>query len=275
LAESLLGDGATGLVALGTTGEPATLTVQERQQVVEVCADVCARSGRRLIVGMGTNSTRTTLEEVAAWNEVAPGASAVLVNVPYYTRPSEAGIVDHLRRVAEASAAPVIVYNIPYRTGRGLGSEALLELAATEHIIGVKQAVGTLDRDTLAVLAGRPPGFHVFSGDDAFIAPTTLLGGAGAIAAAAHLRTATFTALVAAALDGDAGTAAALAHELLPIVDAGVAEPSPALWKAALAELGLVAHDGVRPPMTAASTAGTRTLLAAAASPARPAHALH
>jgi 4-hydroxy-tetrahydrodipicolinate synthase len=267
LAARLLDEGATGLVALGTTGEPATLTPGERHRVVEVCAQACARTGRRLIIGLGTNSTRTTLDEVAEWNDRAPDAAALMVTVPYYTRPSEAGIVEHLRRVARASAVPVIVYNVPYRTGRALGAGALLELAHSDNIIGVKQAVGALDHDTLAVLAGRPPGFHVLCGDDAFIAPTILLGGSGAIAAAAHLRTERFRALVTAALDGDAGTAATFAHELLPTIEAGAAEPSPAVWKAALTALGVIAHGGVRSPMTPAGTVATTALLATIAGP--------
>jgi 4-hydroxy-tetrahydrodipicolinate synthase len=262
LAGRLLVDGATGLVALGTTGEPATLSLDERHRVVEICTEVCARYGRRLIIGLGTNSTRTTLDEVADWNDRAPDAAAVLVTVPYYTKPSEAGIVEHFRRVARASAFPVIVYNIPHRTGRGLGADALLDLARTDNIVGVKQSVGSLDRDTLAVLAGRPGGFQIFSGDDALIAPSTLLGGAGAIAASAHLATGRFRSLVTAALEGEAHTAAALAHELLPLVDAGVAEPSPALWKSALAELGAIAHGGVRSPMTPAGAEATKALLA-------------
>jgi 4-hydroxy-tetrahydrodipicolinate synthase len=263
LADALLTDGATGLVALGTTGEPATLSPGERRRVVAVCTAACARHGRPLIVGLGTNSTRTTLEEVAHWNGHAPHAAALLVTVPYYTRPTEAGIVEHYRRVARASACPVIVYNVPYRTGRALGADALLALAHTDNIVGVKQAVGVLDRDTLAVLAGRPEGFHVFAGDDGLIAPVTLLGGAGAIAAGAHLATGRFRALVSAALAGDGPTAAALAAELLPIVDAGFAEPSPALWKAALAEAGTIAEGGVRAPMTPATPAGTAALVAA------------
>ncbi len=87
-----------------------------------------------------------------------PDAAALLVVVPYYTRPSEAGIVDHYRAVAAASPLPIVAYNIPYRTGRGLGADALLQLAAIPNIVGVKQAVGALDRDTLAVLRDRPAG---------------------------------------------------------------------------------------------------------------------
>jgi 4-hydroxy-tetrahydrodipicolinate synthase len=264
LASRLLDDGATGLVALGTTGEPATLTPAERHLVVTTCASVCRDHGRRLIIGAGTNSTRTTLEDVGHWARVAPDAAALLVVVPYYTRPSEPAVVAHLQAAAAASPVPIVVYNVPSRTGRGLGADAVVELAATPDVVGIKQAVGALDRDTLAVLRARPASFHVLSGDDAFIAPTTLLGGSGAIAASAHLRTADFGRLVAAALAGDAGTSARLAHALLPVVDAGFAEPSPAVWKAALHARGEIATPAVRAPLAVASPAATRSLLDAA-----------
>ena len=248
LCSRLLDDGAAGLVVLGTTGEAATLTSAERDLAVATCADVCRAHARPYLVGAGTNGTRATLDEVAHWHAQAPDAAGLLVVVPYYTRPSEAGAVAHLRAAAAASAVPIVVYNIPYRTGCGLGAAALLELAATPNVAGVKQAVGALDHDTLAVLAARLDGFHVLGGDDAFIAPITLLGGSGAIAAAAHVRTRDFARLVAAALAGEAATAARLAHDLLPVVDAGCAEPSPAVWKAGLHALGLIGDPSVRPP---------------------------
>jgi 4-hydroxy-tetrahydrodipicolinate synthase len=271
LANRLLADGATGLVALGTTGEPATLTADERRRAVDVVAEVCAGRDRPFLIGAGTNSTRTTVDEVAHWNAAAPGLTALLVVVPYYTRPSEAGIVAHLQTAAAASERPVVVYNIPHRTGRGLGSAALLELAHTGNVAGVKQSVGAFDDETLRLLAGAPEGFAVLSGDDSFIAPTVLLGGAGAVAAAAHVRTAAFRQLVDAALAGDARHAAALARSLGPTIDAGIAEPSPAVWKAALCRLGLIDHGGVRAPMTGASPAAADTLVATLQPDRRPA----
>ena len=267
LAGRLLDDGATGLVTLGTTGEPATLTPAERELVATTCADVCRARGRRMILGAGTNSTRATLDEVARWNDVVPDAAALLVVVPYYTRPSEAGVVRHVQSVAAASSAPIVVYNIPYRTGRGLGADALLELATTPNVAGAKQSVGAVDHDTLTVLGRRPDGFHVLCGDDAFIGPLTLLGGAGAIAAAAHVRTGDFVRLVAAALAGDARETAALSHELLPVVDAGVAEPSPAVWKAALHAGAEIATPSVRAPLLPASARATMALLDALRGP--------
>jgi 4-hydroxy-tetrahydrodipicolinate synthase len=262
LAGRLLDDGATGLVVLGTTGEPATLTATERRTVVETCAGVCRDRSRPFIVGAGTNSTRATIDEVGDRAATVPDAAALLVVVPYYTRPSAAGIVDHYRAVAAASPLPIVAYNIPYRTGRGLGADALLALAAIPNVLGVKQAVGALDRDTLAVLRDRPAGFHVLAGDDAYVAPLTLMGGAGAIAASANLRTPELAALVAAGLAGDVATARALAGDLLETVDAGFAEPSPAVFKAALAARGEIASGHVRAPLTSASAAATAALLA-------------
>src|SRR4051794_24708368 len=173
LGGELLDGGASGVVALATTGEPHSMTASERAAVVATCADVCADRGAALVVGAGTNDTRTTIERHQALADV-PGARASLAVVPYYVRPSEAAIVRHFQAVADASPVPLVVYNIPYRTGRGLGAEALLELAATDGIAGVKQAVGGIDVDTLALLAGAPDSFSVLGGDDPFLFPLAL-----------------------------------------------------------------------------------------------------
>lgn len=269
LAGRLLDDGATGLVILGTTGEPATLAPDERRAVVETCAAVCRDRRRPFIVGAGSNSTQATMREAADWSMAAPDAAALLVVVPYYTRPSEPGIVDHYRSVAASSPLPIVAYNVPYRTGRGLSAESLLEVAAIPGVVGVKQAVGAVDRDTLVLLRDRPPGFHVLAGDDAYIAPLILLGGAGAITASAHLRTAEFAGLVRTALDGDVAATRVSAAALLATVEAGFSEPSPAVFKAALAARGEIATPALRRPMTAASDAATRALLRTFAPPPR------
>ncbi len=252
LAEHLLSAGVDGLVALGTTGEPATLTAQERVDVVRVCAWACERAGRRLIVGAGTNSTQGTIDEVGLLTS-SGGVDAVLIVAPYYTRPSEAAIVDHFHVVADASPVPVLAYNIPYRTCRGLDAASLLATAAHANIVGMKQSVGSLDVDTLELLRADSESFDLLAGDDAFIAPTILMGGSGAIAAAAHVCTEAFVELTAVARAEKAGEAAALAGRLLPVVRAGFAEPSPAVWKGALARSGLIASAQVRRPLTGAS----------------------
>lgn len=253
LADHLLSSGVDGLVALGTTGEPATLTPQERVDVVQVCRRACEQAGRGLIVGAGTNSTQGTIDEIRLLT-TSGGIDAALIVAPYYTRPSEAAIVDHFHLVADASPVPVVAYNIPYRTARGLDARSLLATASHQNIVGLKQSVGSLDVDTLALLRADTTSFRILAGDDAFIAPTMLMGGSGAIAAAAHVCTRTFVELVAAARSGLAREAAALAGRLLPVVRAGFAEPSPAVWKGLLARTGLLASAQVRRPLTTAST---------------------
>ncbi len=121
----MLADGARGIVALATTGEPTSLDEAERAAVVAVCSEVCVRHDALLVVGAGTNDTRTTIARHEALADVA-GVSASMAVVPYYVRPSEAAIVRHYEAVAARSPVPVIAYNIPYRTGRGLGADALL-----------------------------------------------------------------------------------------------------------------------------------------------------
>jgi 4-hydroxy-tetrahydrodipicolinate synthase len=142
-------------------------------------------------------------------------------------RPSEAAIVAHFQAVAGRSPVPLIVYNIPYRTARGLRAAALLELAATENVVGVKRAVGCIDADTPQVLAGARDTFSVLGGDDAFLLPLTVMGGAGAIAASANVATERYAAMIDAGLTGQVADGRALAEALLPLTLALFAEPSP------------------------------------------------
>ena len=262
LAERLLAAGVDGLVPLGTTGEPATLNAKERLEVVATCARVCARAERGLIVGAGTNSTQGTIDEVRRITERTT-PTAVLIVTPYYTRPSEPAVVEHFRLVADASPVPVVIYNIPYRTGRGLSAPSIRAAAEHPNIVGLKQSVGSLDADTLE-LVGAELDLQILAGDDAFIGPTVLMGGAGAIAAAAHVCTREFVELVASARAGDAPRTARLAAALLPVVTAGFSEPSPAVWKAALARAGDIDSPSVRRPLAAATEQAAETLHAAA-----------
>lgn len=264
LARRVLAEGATGLVALGTTGEPAVLDGDEPRVVIEHCAAICAELGRPLVVGAGTNSTRSTIAAVERLASV-PAVVAALVVVPYYTRPSCDGVVEHFRAVAAASPVPLVAYNVPYRTGRGLGATDLLRIAAIDNVVGLKQSVGCVDADTLEVLREAPDGFHVLAGDDAFIVPTIAMGGAGAIAASAHVCTPLFADMVAAARHGDLTRARALAESLLPVVLAGFAEPNPAGWKAALHRAGELATADLRAPSAPASPEATEVLVAAIA----------
>ncbi|MDW5598704.1 dihydrodipicolinate synthase family protein, partial [Conexibacter stalactiti] len=204
LARHLLDAGADGLVALGTTAETATLDAAERDAVVDTLAQICRERGAPLTVAAGGNDTAAAEREVARRAE-QPGVSALLSVVPPYSRPSRAGVVAHFERLAVAAGPlPLLVYEVPHRTGIRLGAAAMLELhAAAPTVAGVKLALSALDDDALDLLLQAPPSFSVLAGDDALILPVNAAGGAGAIAAAAHCATGRFAALVAAARRGE------------------------------------------------------------------------
>jgi 4-hydroxy-tetrahydrodipicolinate synthase len=252
LAGEVLDEGARGVVALATTGEPTSLAEDERDAVVAACARVCADREATLVVGAGTNDTRTTIARHEALADV-PGARASLAVVPYYVRPTEAAIVSHFQVVAERSPVPVLIYNIPYRTGRGLGANSLLELAGTDNVAGVKQAVGGIDADTLVLLAKARERFAVLGGDDPYLFPLVLMGASGAIAASSHLCTRRFVEMIECGLNGDLEEGRRHAEALLPVVQALFAEPSPAVIKAALHASGRIPTPHVRMPLADAS----------------------
>ncbi|MGH8976723.1 MAG: 4-hydroxy-tetrahydrodipicolinate synthase [Acidimicrobiia bacterium] len=262
LCSEYLGAGATGIVALGTTGESSALDEVEKRAVIDTCARACASAHAPLIVGTGTNSTRTTIATTERLGEIA-GVAGALVVVPYYVRPSEAGIVAHMQTVADASPVPIVLYNVPYRTGRSLGASALLELAAHPNIAGVKQAVGALDSDTLQLLSEAPRGFAVLGGEDAVIFPTVCMGGLGAIAASAHVCTERVVEMIECGLAGKLEDGRAHAEALLPVVRAGFAEPNPAVFKGVLHAQGRIATPDLRGPMTNASAAAVDACLEA------------
>lgn len=248
LARDVIDSGAAGLVALATTGEHATLTAGERHDVLDICARVCRERGAALIAGAGSNDTAGTaraLADLAAWPEV----SAALTVVPYYTRPTEEGVIAHFSRLAAGSPVPLIVYNIPYRTGRTLSSQTLLRLAGVPGIAGVKHAVGAVDHDTIALMAGRPGDFAVLAGDDEFASALLALGAAGAVSASANVCAGEFAGLIGAWHRGDAGQARELGHRLAPLSAALFAEPNPAVIKGALHAQGRIPSPAVRLPL--------------------------
>lgn len=264
LAHEYLDAGATGIVALGTTGESTALDASEKQVVVGACSRVCVERDAQLIVGAGTNSTRTT---VAAVQELAgtPGLTGVLIVVPYYVRPSEAGIVAHFRAVADASPVPVMLYNIALRTGRNLSAAGVIEAAAHPNISGVKQAAAGLDLDTLQLLAGAPSEFAVLGGEDPFLLPLTFMGATGAVCASAHVCTERFVAMIECGLAGKVDEGRAHAEALLPVVESLFAEPNPAVFKGVLHAQGRIPTPDVRLPLTPASAESVERALAAIA----------
>ncbi len=251
LAHSVIDSGAAGVVALGTTAETATLSAGERRGVLDICARVCRERSAMLIAGAGSNDTHASiqaLQELAGWPEVA----AALVVVPYFTRPAEEGVAAHFTRLAAESPVPLIIYNIPSRTGQVVGWRTVRRLAGLAGIAGVKHAVGGIDEDTVQLMADRPDGFAVLAGDDVFASPMLALGAAGAILASAHLCTGHFADLVGSWRAGDCGRARALGHRLAGLSAALFAEPNPTVIKAVLHAQGRIPSPAVRLPLLAA-----------------------
>ncbi|HEY7487922.1 MAG TPA: 4-hydroxy-tetrahydrodipicolinate synthase [Streptosporangiaceae bacterium] len=238
--------GAAGLVALGTTGEPAMLTPEEQGAVLRVCRKVSDEHGVPLTVGAGTIGTEATIKQA---QECAEIADALLVVVPYYLRPSDEGVLDHFAAIGAAVDVPLLPYNIPYRTGKTLRPQTLLTLLAQEYVAGMKHCAGAIDDDTLTLLANAGPDASVLCGDDAYLYPMLQLGAAGGITASATLAPAAYATMAEAVRTGDAATARSLHDGLLPLVDALFAEPSPGVLKAALAERGLIDDPAVRSPL--------------------------
>jgi 4-hydroxy-tetrahydrodipicolinate synthase len=254
LAHRVLDDGAAGLVALGTTAEAPTLTQAERSLVLDICGRVCRDRAVPLIAGAGTNDTARSTAALAALTDYPPVGAALTV-VPYYSRPGEAGVLSHFRALAASSPVPLIIYNIPYRTGQAVSWRTMQRLAGVPGIAGVKHAAGSIDQDTIAMMAGRPAGFSVLGGDDLYISPILALGADGGILASAHVRTADFAQLVGLWRDGMAHEARLLGHQLAAVSQALFAEPNPVVIKAVLHRLGQIPSPAVRLPLLPASRA--------------------
>ncbi|MFK4084415.1 4-hydroxy-tetrahydrodipicolinate synthase [Kribbella sp. NPDC020789] len=258
LAHAALDEGATGIVVLGTTGEPATLTPQERRRVLEICSVVCTGRKAPLIVGAGSNSTAASIDELTTRGTSIDAVSAALVVVPYYTRPSEDGVVEHFRQVSAASPVPLVIYNIPYRTGRTLSADTLLRLAELPNVAGFKHAVGGIDEDTVSFMARVPDDVSVLAGDDLYAGPMLALGAAGAILASANVTTRPYADLVAAWRAGDAVRAREIGHRLSSLSQALFAEPNPVVIKAVLAAQRRIPTDHVRLPLLPAGPTASK-----------------
>lgn len=237
--------GVRGFVACGSTGEAAALDKAEQLAVL----DTVLQAAGTLPVAMGLSGYH--LGQTTAWVRelCARPIAALLVPAPHYIRPAQAGLLQWFTTLADAANKPLIVYDIPYRTGVTISTETLLTLASHPTIQAIKDCGGDARKTQALVTDGR---LQVLAGEDAQIFSTLALGGIGAIAASAHLCTAQFVAMVAHLREGQLTQARSLWQALAPMVEAVFAEPNPALIKAALARQGLI-QDGLRLPMMAGS----------------------
>jgi 4-hydroxy-tetrahydrodipicolinate synthase len=230
LARFLVDNGSEGLVVTGTTGESPTLTNDEKvalyRTVVEAVGDKA-----QIVAGTGTYNTAESVELTRRAAEV--GCSGVMAVTPYYSRPPQQGLIEHFTAVADASDLPVLLYNIPVRTGRRIEIDTLARLAEHPRIVAVKDAVGELTFTTNTRLATDEP-FAIYSGDDINTLPMMAVGAVGVVSVAAHLAGKQIKAMVEAALAGDLITARALHLALAPLAGALFLEPNPMPVKAAM-----------------------------------------
>ncbi|HEV2261751.1 MAG TPA: 4-hydroxy-tetrahydrodipicolinate synthase [Candidatus Rubrimentiphilum sp.] len=235
LANWLNERGNDGLVIAGSTGEGQTLTPDER---LRLFATVKEAVGDRatVIANAGSNDTRDSVQSVKAAERA--GADAILAVVPYYNKPPQSGMLAHFGAIAEATRLPVIVYNIPGRTGANMLPETLLELAQRhKNIAGVKESSGDL-KQIAYVLRDRDPGFIVWAGDDHLFLPCLAMGADGVVGVASHLCSREYVAMVEANRNGDNAEAARIHLSLLPLIDALFATTSPIPMKWAMKQLG-------------------------------------
>lgn len=249
--------GVDVLVPCGTTGESATLDASEQERVIAVVLEEA--SGKRVLAGAGSNDTRQAVAKARAAAKL--GAHGILSVGPYYNKPTSEGYYRHFAAVAEASGAPVVVYNVPGRTGSNIDNRAMLRLAEHPNVAGVKEASGNIGQ-VMELLRDRPPGFLVLSGDDAVTLPYLALGADGVISVVANQAPALMAELVGAGRRGDFEAARAVHQRLLKLMNLNFVESNPIPVKASLALLGLC-EESFRLPLVPPAPA-TRDALRAA-----------
>lgn len=258
LVKWLVANGSDGVVVSGTTGESPTLTKSEDVALYQAAVD--AVGGRAYVIaGTGANDTRHSVEMTE--RAIAVGVDGVMAVTPYYNRPSQGGLIEHFTAIADVSSVPVMLYNIPARSGRLIEIPTLVELAGHERIVAVKDAVEDVGHTTRSH-ARLPGDFSIYSGADLYTLPMLAVGAVGVVSVASHLVGPQVARMVTAWHAGDHSEALRL-HELLsPVFDLCFAEPSPGPVKGALnAMWGSV--GGLRLPMTPASASLVESLVAA------------
>jgi len=248
--------GVDFLVPLGTTGETPNLCLEEKVRILQIAKSEAG--GRPVIVGGGTNSLALTVQSI---RELEPyGPDAFLIVVPYYNKPTQEGMYQYFKAVAAATSQPIVLYNVPSRTGANLLPETAVRLARdVKNIVAIKEASGSFSQVS-ELLRTAPSDFQVISGDDALTLPFMAAGAVGVISVASNIAPVEVAELTHLAAAGDFVRARALHHRLSPLFKACFVESNPIPAKAALAHLGLCANE-LRLPLVPA-TAATSELMA-------------
>ena len=236
LVREQINGGINFLVVQGTTGESPTLTADEKKKVLET---VLEENNKELpvVYGVGGNDTLAVAE---ALKNVPAGVDGILSVAPYYNKPIQRGFVAHYKALADATDLPIIMYNVPGRTGSNMTAETTLELAEVKNLVAMKEASGNMEQ-IMEIIRCKPADFLLLSGDDAITLPIIAAGGEGVISVVANAFPAHFSKMVDASLNGDLTTARKLHYDLLPITKLFFAEGNPGGVKIALEELGWMA----------------------------------
>lgn len=244
IIEQQIAGGTNYFVMLGTTGESATLSSQEKSAVVSHIKK--ANAGRLpLVLGVGGNNTSDVVEQLKSLD--TDGLTAILSVSPYYNKPNQQGIIYHYNEVANASPLPIILYNVPGRTGSNMTASTQLDLAKHPNIVATKEASGNMEQ-VMSILKDKPSDFLVISGDDALTFPILACGGSGVISVINHIFPRTFSGMVKSALQGDFIAAKAAHERVLESSIAIFADGSPGGIKTMLNEKQLCG-TAVRPPL--------------------------
>lgn len=241
-----IAEGTDGIVIVGTTGESPTVSVEEHCELIKVAVEHAAKR-IPVIAGTGGNSTTEAIELTRFAKKV--GADASLQVVPYYNRPTQEGMYQHFKKIAEAVDLPVILYNVPGRTVADMHNDTIVRLAHVSGIIGVKEATGNIGRGT-DLLRLAPKSFSVYSGDDPTAMALMFCGARGNISVTANVAPRAMHALCVAAMKGDVAEAVRINDKLLPLHNKLFVEPNPVPVKWAMAEMGLM-PAGIRLPLVA------------------------
>jgi 4-hydroxy-tetrahydrodipicolinate synthase len=244
LIDHLVETGTEAIVVSGTTGESPTLTKKEKLDLFKHVV-AYAKGKCQIIAGTGNNDTAASIEFTRAVEEI--GVDAVMVVAPYYSRPSQEGLYQHFKAVAEAVNLPVMLYNVPGRTGVNMTAETTLRLAQLPNVVCIKEASGNLSQ-MAQIIEHAPEGFELYSGDDSLTLPILSIGGVGIVSVASHVVGREMTEMMTAFFSGNHALAAALHRKLLPVFEGLFAYPSPGPVKAALEKIG-VPVGGVRLPL--------------------------
>ncbi|MDI7248292.1 MAG: 4-hydroxy-tetrahydrodipicolinate synthase [Bacillota bacterium] len=247
LARRLVESGSDGLVVAGTTGESPTLTKEEKVNLFKVVMDAVGTDAA-VIAGTGGNATQPSIQLTREAEKA--GVHGIMAVVPYYNKPPQDGLIAHFRAVAGATRLPVILYNIPGRTGMNMTPETVEKLAAVENIVAIKEASGSLDQVT-DIRRRTPPSFKIYSGDDSLTLPILAVGGEGIISVASHVVGRRLKEMVEAYVGGEVARAAEINAELFPLFKALFVTTNPIPVKLALRLTGFDA-GGLRPPLVEA-----------------------